>query len=102
MGWAGTGLLVAIASMTVLVAARVPELARLTREDTGVPAFLQPNRCYRLTFSVAGAPNWKVLELGDHGWITANVDAGPASARRETVWINTAQIITAREARCSE
>jgi hypothetical protein len=32
----------------------------------------------------------------------AEVDAGPRSAVREPVWINTAQIITIREAACSE
>jgi hypothetical protein len=65
------------------------------------PSFLQPNRCYRLTFSIAGAPNWKVLEVLDAGWIRAEVDAGPASAHREPMWVNTAQIVTARDATCS-
>jgi hypothetical protein len=68
----------------------------------GVPAFLQVDRCYRVTFPVAGAPNWKVIELLDAGWIKAEVDAGPRAAVREPVWVNTTQIITAREARCSE
>ena len=64
--------------------------------------FLQADRCYRLTFPITGAPNWRVLEVRDDGWIRAEVDAGPAAAKRESVWVNTAQIITVREARCSE
>jgi hypothetical protein len=63
---------------------------------------LQTDRCYRLTFSIAAAPNWKVLEVLDAGWVKAEIDAGPPTARREPAWINTAQIITVREARCSE
>jgi arsenate reductase len=35
------------------------------------------------------------------GWIKAEVDAGPASAECEPVWINTTQIIAIRNARCS-
>lgn len=64
--------------------------------------FLQADRCYRFTFPIVGAPNWRVLEVRDDGWIRAEVDAGPAAAKRESAWVNTAQIITAREARCSE
>jgi hypothetical protein len=69
--------------------------------QTSVPAFMQANRCYRLTFSIAGSPNWKVLEVVDNGWVKAEIDAGPASTLREAVWINTAQVITARDAKCS-
>ena len=43
-----------------------------------VPAFLRSGQCYRLTFSVEGAPAWKVLEVLDAGWIRAEVDTGPA------------------------
>ena len=68
---------------------------------TGVPTFLQPEHCYRFTFPIAGATNWKVLEVNDAGWIRAEVDAGAASAKREAAWVNTAQIITVRQARCS-
>ena len=67
-----------------------------------VPAFLQPGRCYRFTFPITGAPNWKVLEVLDAGWIRAEVDAGPANSRRESAWVNTAQIIIVRAAPCSE
>ncbi len=71
-------------------------------DSTAGVAFLRANRCYRLTFPIAGAPNWKVLDVLDAGWIKAEVDAGPRSAVREPVWINTAQIITVRQAECSE
>jgi hypothetical protein len=71
-------------------------------DGSGLPTFLRANRCYRFTFPIAGAPNWKVLNLLDDGWIRAEVDAGPRSAVREPVWINTAQIVTIREAVCSE
>jgi hypothetical protein len=71
-------------------------------QGAGAPAFLQPGRCYRFTFPITGAPNWKVLEVQEAGWIRAEVDAGPANARREAAWVNTAQIITARGAPCSE
>jgi hypothetical protein len=64
--------------------------------------FLQPGHCYRFTFSIEGMPAWKVLEVLDGGWITAEVDAGPSSARREPVWVNTAQLVTVRETRCSD
>ena len=65
-------------------------------------AFLRANRCYRFTFPIAGAPNWKVLDVLDAGWIKAEIDAGPRSAVREPVWVNTAQIISVRAAQCSE
>ena len=71
-------------------------------QAAGVPAFLQPGRCYRFTFPITGAPNWKVVEVHDAGWIKAEVDAGPANARREAAWVNTSQIITVRGAPCSE
>jgi hypothetical protein len=64
------------------------------------PAFLQPDRCYRIAFPIEGAPNYKVLERLDGGWVRAEVDAGPASANRLSMWINTSQIITARETPC--
>jgi hypothetical protein len=52
--------------------------------------------------SIEGAPAWKVLDVQDGGWIKAEVDAGSASARREPAWVNTAQLVTVREARCSD
>jgi len=68
----------------------------------GTPRFLQPGHCYRFTFSIEGTPEWKVLEVVDAGWIKAEVDVGPSSARREPAWVNTAQLVTAREMRCSD
>ena len=68
----------------------------------GAPEFLQPGHCYRIAFPIEGAPNYKVLERLDNGWVRGEVDAGPASAQRQFMWINTAQIITARETRCSD
>jgi hypothetical protein len=68
----------------------------------GTPSFLQAGRCYRFTFSVEGAPTWKVLEVLDSGWIKAEVDAGSASARREPAWVNSAQLVSVRETRCSD
>jgi hypothetical protein len=38
----------------------------------------------------------------DNGWMKAEVDSGPASAKRESAWVNSAQIVTARGTRCSE
>ena len=66
------------------------------------PDFLQPGHCYRMAFPIDGAPNYKVLEILENGWVRGEVDAGPARAQRPSMWINTAQIITARETRCSE
>jgi hypothetical protein len=65
------------------------------------PAVLQAGKCFRFTFTIAGAPNWKVLEVIPAGWIRAEIDAGPPGTMRETVWVNTAQIVTIREAPCS-
>ena len=70
--------------------------------DPPTPTFLQIGRCYRVTFSITGAPNWKVLEVVGGGWIRAEVDSGPASARREPAWINSAQLVTVRDAACSQ
>ena len=66
------------------------------------PAFLQAGRCYRFSFPITSVPNWKVLEVLDAGWIKAEADVGPASARRQPTWVNTAQIITVRPEACSE
>jgi hypothetical protein len=68
----------------------------------GATPFLQAGHCYRFVFSVEGAPAWKVLEVLDGGWIKAEVDTGPASAQREPAWVNTGQIVTVRETRCSD
>jgi hypothetical protein len=71
-------------------------------QASGAPAFLQPGACYHIAFPIEGAPNYKVLERLDGSWVRAEVDAGPASANRRSIWINTAQIITAREVTCSD
>jgi hypothetical protein len=101
--WWRTGLLVGLSAVTVLIVTRTPATTQSTGDGApGLPTFLRANRCYRFTFPIAGAPNWRVLNLLDAGWIKAEVDAGPRSAVREPVWINTAQIITIRDAQCSE
>jgi hypothetical protein len=103
ISWWRTGFLVAISALTVVFVSPVPATTQSTGDDaSGPPTFLRANGCYRFTFPIAGAPNWKVLTLLEAGWIKAEVDAGPRSAVREPVWINTAQIITIREAQCSE
>ena len=100
--WPHGGLLAAIAGALVFFATSIPVTTQSSGAgQAGVPALLRADRCYRLTFSIAGSPNWKVLEVLDNGWMRAEVDAGPASALREPAWINTTQIITAREAKCS-
>jgi hypothetical protein len=71
------------------------------RSGPSTPDILTPGRCYRFVFGTQPFPNYKVLELVDAGWIKAEVDAGPATARREPLWINTRQILAIREARCS-
>lgn len=78
-----------------------PSVAAAQR-SMSAPGFLQPGECYRVALSIEGAPNFKVLELLDGGWIKAEVDAGSAKAQRQPVWVNSAQIVTIREARCSE
>jgi hypothetical protein len=101
VAWRNAWFVVSIAGLLVLwmtVAATTQPNAAST---LGVPAFLQAGRCYRFTFPITGAPNWKVLDVLDAGWVKAEVDAGPASARREPVWINIGQLITVHEARCS-
>lgn len=69
-----------------------------TAQGTG---FIAPNTCYRVAFPIESPPNYKVLEVLDGGWIRAEVDAGPASARRSSMWINTAQIISMHQVACS-
>ena len=66
------------------------------------PAFLQPGHCYRIAFPIEGAPSYKVLELLEGGWLRAEIDSGTARAQRPSMWVNTTQIITLREVRCSE
>lgn len=73
-----------------------------TQSPAATPAFISVGQCYRIAFPIDGAPNYKVLEVEGGGWIRAEVDAGSAKAQRQSLWINTAQIVTMREARCSE
>ena len=68
----------------------------------GLRAVLAPGSCYRLVLPVQAAPQYKVVELLDGGWIRAEIDAGPASAKRDPIWLNSAQIVAVRTARCSE
>jgi len=99
----GAARLAAVAGVLLLLWMSAPVTTQSTAAGAArVPGFLQPGRCYRFTFPITGAPNWKVLEVLDAGWIRAEVDAGPANARREAAWVNTAQIITVRAALCSE
>jgi hypothetical protein len=70
--------------------------------QASTPGFLTAGHCYRIAFPIDGAPNYKVLELVGEGWVRAEVDAGSAKAQRQSLWINTAQIVTMREVRCSE
>jgi hypothetical protein len=70
-----------------------------TAQGTG---FIAPNTCYRIAFPIESPPNYKVLEVLDSGWIRAEVDAGPAGARRSPMWINTAQIISMARVSCSQ
>ena len=99
----GAARFAAIAGFLLLLWMSAPVTTQSTAAGAAsVPAFLQAGRCYRFTFPITGAPNWKVLEVLDAGWIKAEVDAGPANARREPAWVNTAQIITVRAAPCSE
>ncbi|HJR59942.1 MAG TPA: hypothetical protein VJ813_11100 [Vicinamibacterales bacterium] len=72
------------------------------QQTAGSPGFLQPGQCYRIAFTIDGAPNYKILEPGEDGWVKAEVDAGSAKAQRQSLWINSAQIVTMRETRCSE
>lgn len=64
--------------------------------------FIAVNHCYRIAFPIESPPNYKVLEVPGGGWIRAEVDAGPATAERPSMWINTAQIISMREVACSK
>ena len=72
------------------------------RQAALTPTFLQPGHCYRIAFPIEGAPSYKVLELLEGGWMRAEIDSGTAKAQRPSMWVNTAQIVTLREVRCSE
>ena len=91
---------VCVCGLGLGVAALSVDSGRVIAQSKEIP--FQANRCYRIAFPITGAPNWKVLEVHDNGWMKAEVDSGPASAKRESAWVNSAQIVTARETRCSE
>ncbi len=86
-----------LGSMNIAVSTQTPAAA-----TPGTPGFLQAGHCYRFTFSIEGTPEWKVLEVLDHGWIKAETDVGPSSAQRQPAWVNTAQLVVVREMRCSD
>jgi hypothetical protein len=93
--------LAAVAGTLLLIGMSVGASPRSAAAPGGA-AFLQPGHCYRFVFSVEGAPEWKVLDVLENGWIKAEVDTGPGSAQRESAWVNTAQLVIARETRCSD
>lgn|SRR5687768_692366 len=97
----GIALLCGVIGTGATVAVAGPPIAAPQR-PAGAAAFLEAEHCYRIAFPIDGPPNYKVLELLDGGWIRAEVDAGSAKAQRQSLWINTAQIVTMRETRCSE
>ena len=102
--WNKPWLWVASIAVVLLFRMSIPVGTQSTPAAGGptTPTFLEIGRCYRITFSITGAPNWKVLGVVEGGWIRAEVDSGPASARREPAWINTAQLVTVRDATCSQ
>jgi hypothetical protein len=92
--------LVAIASLTI---ARASAAARGQGDDfPGIPRFLAVDRCYQFAVQTPTVTRYRVLELLDDGWIKAEADVGTSGAQREQVWINMGQVLTAREARCSD
>ena len=99
---AGMGATVAVVACALMVGLSEMSPASTAPRSTAAPGVLQPGHCYRIAFPIEGAPNYKILELADGNWIKAEVDAGPASARRQPMWINAAQIVTLRETPCSD
>jgi hypothetical protein len=67
----------------------------------GVTRFIEAGQCFRFVFAIPGAPDYKVRRILEGGWLETEVDAGPANAEREAVYVNTAQVVTARPRRCS-
>ena len=101
---AGLGATIAaLAGVLVVGLAAISPAATAPQSPAG-PAhgILQPGHCYRIAFPIEGPPNYKILELVDAAWIKAEVDAGSAKSERRPIWINTGQIVTLTEARCSE
>ena len=99
-----TGMALTLTALAVAGAAALGSggPAAMGQRPAGIPEFLQPGRCYRIAFPIDGAPNYKLLELHDSGWLKAEVDAGSAKAQRQPLWINSTQIVTMRETNCSE
>jgi len=93
--------LIVAAGLLLLLATTASVRSQPSRAAAAPGSFLQPGTCYAFTFSIPGVPNWKVIEVLDAGWIRAEVEAGTSSSQRDVTWINTAQIVTARVARCS-
>lgn len=98
---AGTALLLGILlGGTVLLAWRAPAATQTAGQR--VPDFLRVGQCYKIAFTIASAPSYKVLELRDDGWFKAEVDAGSAKAQRQWFWVNVSQIVTVRDMQCGE
>ena len=95
----GAGAAVLLVLMLVFV---LPSRAAAPAQSRGGPPFVQEGQCYRIAFPIDGAPNYKVLEVVDGVWLRAEVDAGTAKAQRQSLWINSAQIVTMRQVRCSD
>ena len=91
-----------LAALAALIGFAVGSYTPEAAAQAARPGFIQPGSCYRIAFPIDSPPNYKVLEIQDGGWIRAEVDAGPASAERASMWVNTAQIISMREVRCSQ
>ena len=92
-------LIVALSAVLVAGAWALTHTRDVSAQGIG---FIAPNSCYRIAFPIESPPNYKVLEVRESGWIRAEVDAGPASAQRASMWVNTAQIISMREVACSQ
>jgi hypothetical protein len=92
-------------ALAVLVGVRATpssETRQSAPDVDGVPSFIQVNRCYQFAVQTPVVTRYRVLAHLDDGWISAESDVGTSPAQRDRVWINTTQIISAREARCSD
>lgn len=81
------------------VAAAATIAAGVQAGDAG--SFINVGQCYRFVFPIPGAPDYKVRRVLGGGWLETEVDAGPSNAEREAVYVNLAQVVTARARRCS-
>lgn len=98
--WRGFGWLAAVVAIVAVIAFSSSTPA--SGQASPAHRFLEVNHCYRFVFPIAGSPQWKVLEILDGGWIRAEVDAGSRMGTRDAAWVNTAQLVTVRPARCAE